>query len=403
MSGQRISQSEFIAMMAMLVATVALTIDAMLPALTRIAEELSPADPNRAQLIVTSMIFGMGVGTFFVGPLSDRFGRRPVLYGGAVVYVVGAALAWASGSLETMLLARMLQGLGAAAPRIVATAIVRDLYSGREMARLISFVMIIFTLVPAFAPSVGAALIALAGWRAIFAMFAVFSLTSVLWVALRLAEPLPVSKRRPLNFMSLWSGTKEILSYPSVRTSIGAQALGFGMLFSMISTVQPIYEVTFDRGHEFHLWFGGIALLSGAAGFLNSAIVMRVGMRRIVTVTFAAQIGFSTLMLLATQLLSAEALFYAFVLWQVSVFFQAGMCLGNLNALAMEPLGHLAGLGASVIGALATVMSVLLAIPVGLAFDGTPVPLVIGILIFAICATGLMLRLRGIEARDGVV
>lgn len=195
----KIGRVEFVALMAMLVATVAFSIDAMLPALPRIGEELTPGETNRAQLVVTSFVLGLGVGTFFTGPLSDTYGRKPMILVGAAVYIFGALVAVVSPSLELLLAARVLQGLGAAAARIVAIAIIRDLYAGREMARLVSFVMMIFTLAPAVAPLAGAGIIALTGWRGIFGSFVLFSLATSIWMSLRLAEPLPPARRRPFR------------------------------------------------------------------------------------------------------------------------------------------------------------------------------------------------------------
>jgi len=400
MPGQRVSQGEFVFMMAMLVSTVALAVDAMLPAMAQITAELSPEAPNRSQLIVTSFILGMGLGTFFAGPLSDTFGRKPVVIAGSALYILGAFLTWSAETLDLAVAARILQGFGAAAPRIVALAIIRDLYSGREMARLMSFVMIIFTLIPAFAPTIGALLIAWGGWRAVFLMFIVFSLFATGWMMLRLTEPLPKARRRPLRFAALAQGTREVFSHASVRTAIAALTFTFAMLFSVLSLTQQAFDSHFDRADTFHLWFGLIALFAGSASFLNSALVVRLGMRYLVTLSLIVQVGLSTVALVLFLLpLPIEVHFALFVLWHISVFFQAGMCIGNLNALAMEPLGHMAGLAASVISAVATVLSVALAVPVGLAFDGTPLPMVAGVLIFAFCATVLMLHLRRLEAR----
>lgn len=398
---RKLGQTEFIALMATLFSTIAFAIDAMLPALPEIAAELTPDAPNRAQLIVTSFVLGMGLGTLFTGPLSDAFGRKPVILGGAALYAVGAGLAWAAQSLELVLAARLVQGLGAAAPRVVALAIVRDLYAGRTMARITSFVLLIFTLVPAFAPTLGAGIIWATGWRGIFAAFVVFAAIGTTWLALRQAETLPPERRRPFRAGLLAAGVREILAHPVVARAIAAQALCFGILFATLSSVQQVFSETFGRADTFHLWFGGIALIAGTSSLLNAALVERLGMRVMIMSVLSAQIVVSTL---ATALawsgaLSPEALFALYVAWTIGIFFQAGLTLGNLNALAMEPMGHLAGLTASVAGSIATVLAVTLAVPIGLAFDGTPRPLMTGTLVLAAGAMAVMVSLRRAERR----
>ncbi|WP_204114339.1 multidrug effflux MFS transporter [Shimia biformata] len=399
-----IPRVEFVALCAMMFATIAFSIDAMLPALPEIGEELSPGNVNRAQLILTSFVLGMGVGTFFTGPLSDAMGRKPVVIGGAILYTVSAALAWRAQSLELVLLGRFFQGVGAAGPRIVTVAIIRDLMSGREMARLVSIVMMVFTIVPALAPTIGAGIIAFAGWRGVFAAFILFSVITALWLGLRLPEPLAREDRRPFQMNTLFSGVREMLGIPMVVISTAVQSLCMAMLFTMISSVQQIYDITFGRGDTFHLWFGGIALVSASASFLNAVLVVRLGMRLLITVALGAQIVFSFAMLALSLTLAPHGvwLFAAFVFWQTTVFFQAGMTLGNLNAMAMEPLGHMAGTAASVMGAISTVLGAALAIPVGLAFDGSPVPLAAGLGVEAAIGFFLMLWIRRIEARATV-
>ena len=390
-----LSQAEFVALVAMLFSTIALAIDAMLPALPDIAAQLSPDAPNRAQLIITSFVLGMGLGTLVTGPLSDTFGRRPVILGGAALYMLGAALAWAAQSLELLLAARVLQGIGAAGPRVVAIALVRDLYAGRTMARIMSFVILVFTLVPAVAPMVGAAIIWVADWRAIFLAFMLFALAGAAWLALRQPETLLPERRRPFRPAALAEGVREILGNRLVRLTIAAQALCFAMLFATLSTVQPVFDVTFGRAEGFPLWFALIAVLAAPASVVNAQIVERLGMRAIVTVVLKIQVAFSALVAAAmlAGVLQGDLAFAVFFAWTVGIFFQAGLTLGNLNALAMAPMGHLAGLAASVSGALATIGSVLLAAPIGLMFDGTPLPLVLGVLGLAVGALALMLRL----------
>jgi DHA1 family bicyclomycin/chloramphenicol resistance-like MFS transporter len=387
-----LGQVEFIALIAMLFATIAFSIDAMLPAFPEIARELTPADPNRAQLILTSFVLGMGIGTFLAGPISDALGRRPVILGGAVLYILGASLAWAAQSLELVLAARVIQGLGAAGPRVVSLAMVRDLYSGRQMARVVSFAMMVFTLVPAIAPLMGSVIIAGFGWRGIFGAFVAFSLISAAWLGLRQPESHPPEARRPLRAAPLWAANREILTHRLIVTATAVQTLGFGALFATLSSTQQIFDVTFGRGASFPAWFALIAVLSGTASILNAAIVVRLGMRLVITVTLVAQVGLSAGFAAASLagLWPDWSYFPAYIAWTTSVFFMAGLTLGNTNALALEPVGHIAGMAASLVGSIATVAAVLVAVPIGLAFDGTPVPVALGVLVCTGAAAILM-------------
>lgn len=391
-----LSQTEFIALMAMTAATVAFSIDAMLPALPDIGVELSPGDLNKAQLILTSFVLGMGLGTFFTGPLSDAFGRRPVMVGGAIVYVIGCIVAWTAQSLEIMLAARVLQGVGAAGPRVVAMAMIRDLYSGSNMARILSFTMVIFSLVPALAPTMGHYIILAFGWRAIFITFVIFSVLVTAWLLMRQPETLEIQDRRPLSGVALWAALVEMFSHPTARLSIFIQTLTFGMLFVVLSTTQQVFDITFDQGAHFHLWFGGIAILAASGSILNARIVGTFGMRAIIKATFAIQIVI-TLIMIAVTLTNAPywLAFGMYVVWVTGNFFQAGLCIGNLNALGMEEMGHIAGLAASVLASVATVGAVIIAVPIALMFDGTPLPMAIGALLcasFAWYLTGLIKR-----------
>lgn len=376
----RLSLVEFIALMAMLFATIAFSIDAMLPALPQIAADLSAASTNRAQLVVIFFMIGMGIATFFTGPLSDRFGRRPVLLTGVLIYILSSLLAWLAPTLELLLAARILQGIGASGPRVVAMAIVRDLYSGRHMARILSLIMMTFTLVPAVAPLIGAAIINGFGWRAVFVSFVLFALISGGWFALRQPESLPVENRRPLRFSLMVDALIEMLVHPTVSLAMLAQAFCYTMLISMISLVQPIYEQVFDAADSFPRWFAVVSLIAASASILNARLVMRLGMRKLASVAFGTQVflsaGISVLWLIEIP----QPIFFAlFIAWQASVFFQTGLTIGNLNAIAMAPMGHVAGMAASVIGSLSTIVGALMVIPIGQVFDGSPLPLSIGI------------------------
>lgn len=390
------SRGEFIALLALLFATIALSIDAMLPALPEIAAALSPADPNKAQLVITSFVLGMGVGTLFAGPLSDAFGRKSAILAGFVLYILAAAACWAAPSLETLLIARVVQGIGAAFPRTVSIAMVRDRFKGREMAQIMSFAMMIFTLVPAVAPLMGQGVIVLAGWQAIFVAYIAFALLVSGWFAMRQPETLAPADRRPLSLAPLARASVEVLSHRVVLISIAAQALTLGMLFAALSSMEGIFAQRFDRAASFPLWFAVIAVASMSGSILNARLVMRLGMRVMVQVTYGVLLAV-TLIYLALHLgdaLKADLAFGLHILWSVVLFAVMGLTLGNLSALAMEPLGHIAGLAASVTSAIATVVSVGLAVPVGLMFDGTQGPLLVGVAVYGVAALGLALKVR---------
>ncbi len=391
-----LKKPEFVAVIAMSFATIAFSIDAMLPAMPQIGEALTPDNLNRAQLIVTSFLLGLGLGTFFTGPLSDAFGRRRVLLGGYGIYIIGSLLAIVAGSLELMLAARFVQGLGAAGPRVVAVAIVRDNYAGRQMAQMMSFVMTVFMLVPVIAPSIGAIIIALAGWRAIFLSFVVFALISGGWFALRQPESLPVPKRRKFKMSLLWAGTKEVLSIRVVRISIAVQTLLLGVLYGLLVSSQQVLDISFDRGAEFPLWFGAVAIIAGISGIVNAKLVLRFGMRILVRIALAGVMVVSACVgaLFWLGTIPDGAYFPAFMIFMTAVFFMVGMTMGNLNAIAMEPLGHMAGMAASIISAISTVLGLVIAVPLGLSFDGTPLPLIIGVFFCVTSALGLMHFIR---------
>lgn len=390
------SRGEFIALLALLFATIALSIDAMLPALPEIAAALSPADPNKAQLVITSFVLGMGLGTLFAGPISDAIGRKTTILAGFALYILAAAACWAAPSLETLLAARVVMGIGSAAPRTVSIAMVRDMFKGREMAQIMSFAMMIFTLVPAVAPLMGQGVIALAGWQAIFIAYIGFALLVAAWMQLRQPETLPYKARRPLALVPLVRACGEVLSLRVVQLSIATQALTLGMLFATLSSMEGIFAQTFHRAESFPKWFALIAVASMSGSILNARLVMQVGMRGMVRATYATLLAVTLLHLglILSGVLQGDAAFAAHILWSIVLFAVMGLTLGNLNALAMEPLGHVAGMAASVTSAIATVASVILAVPLGLLFNGTALPLLIGVAIYGSLALALSLRLK---------
>ena len=390
------SQRTFVAMMAMLFATIALSIDAMLPALPDIAAELSPTDSNKVLLIISSFFLGMGLGTFVAGPVSDAYGRKPVIFVCAAIYAAATVLCYFAPSLEMLLIARVLQGIGAAAPRVVGMAMVRDLYKGRDMARIVSFVMMIFMIVPALAPLLGQGILLFGDWRTIFAALLIFVVIANSWVLLGQPETLSIETRRPFRPGLLWQSAVEMSRHRIGLISTLCQGLGSACLLATVSSQQGIFAQTFDRADSFPLWFGFIALCAASGSLLNSRVVMRLGMRRVIVATYAAQVGFTVLILALdwSGLMPAALVFPAHVLWSITVFAMMGLTQGNLAALAMEDLGHIAGFAASMMTALSTVMAALLAVPVGLAFDGTQIPLMVAVSVFSALALALVSTVR---------
>jgi len=219
-----------------------------------------------------------------------------------------------------------------------------------------------------------------------------------IWFGMRQPESLPVEKRRPLSALAIRSALGEIARHPMVRLSILIQTLGFAMLFTVIISTQQVFDLTFGYGDTFHLWFGAIALVAGSASILNAALVVRLGMRKLVSAMLLVQVFLSAVMIILWVIgLPMHLLFAAYVVWTFSLFFQAGLIIGNLNALAMEPMGHIAGIAASAIGAFSTIGAVVLVVPVGLAFDGTPLPIAIGIFCEAVLAYLLIRRMQKLE------
>ena len=388
----RLSQGEFIALIAMLFATIAFSIDAMLPAEPAIAAAFTPDDPNRAKLVVGAFFLGMGIGTFVSGPLSDTFGRKRVMIWGGVIYSIAALICIFAQSLEVLLAARVLQGIGGAGPRTVSLAMVRDLYKGREMARIMSFAMMIFMVAPAAAPLLGQQIISLAGWHAIFIAFIVFAVIAMLWLAIRQPETLPPAARIPLSFPVLTASAKELFSHRVVVVSIVIQALTMAVLVATISSVQGIFKVEFDMEHAFPKWFALAATVSAGASFLNSKLVMTLGMRKVARLAFIGVLIMTALHygLLKADVLQGDWKFAAFFLWLVSLFCMMGLTMGNLNALAMEPVGSIAGFAASIMAAVSTVVAVVLSTPIAQAFDGTHQPLVVGSLLCIVPSLVLM-------------
>lgn len=385
-----LSLPEFVSMLALMVSLLALSIDAMLPALGEIGRDLGLADSNDAQLVVTAMFLGFAVGQIVAGPLSDSFGRKPVIYGGYVIFIIGCVLSMAADGFAVMLVGRVLQGLGAAAPRIVSIALVRDGYEGRAMARIMSIVMAIFILVPAIAPAIGQGVMLVTDWRAIFGLLLVMAIIAFTWFALRQPETLAREARRRFSFRNVAGGVREALGYRAMTGYTLAAGIIFGAFVGYLSSAQQVFQSAYDTGQWFSVYFGAAALAIGAASIVNSKVVMRLGMRYM---TWRALIGLTTISgLFVPVVMMGDGLppLWVFMGWLLAAFFCTGILFGNFNALAMEPVGHMAGLGAAVVGSISTLISLPIGWLVGAAFDGTVMPLVTGFAVMGAVSLSVM-------------
>jgi len=385
-----LDQTEFVSLLAFMISILALSIDAMLPALGDIGRDLGVSNPNRPQLVISAMFFGFAIGQMIAGPLSDCYGRKPIIYLGYVVFIIGCLISLVTSSFEAMLFGRVLQGLGAAAPRIVGIAIVRDGYEGRAMARIMSIVMAIFILVPTIAPAVGQGIMWLSGWRAIFAMLLAVAVVAFVWFAIRQPETLRAEDTRQFSFAGVWQGIVEALSYRALLGYMTAAGLVFGAFLGYLNTAQQIFQVTYQVGDLFAVYFAIASLAIGAASILNSRWVVRLGMRYLSWRALLMTSVLSFLFLVMVFAYDGVPPFWSFMTWLLAILFCMGLMFGNFNALAMEPVGHMAGLGAAVHGAFSTLVSLPFGWAIGAAFDGTIIPLVSGFAILGVVTLFVM-------------
>ncbi|MEQ8892300.1 MAG: multidrug effflux MFS transporter [Sandaracinaceae bacterium] len=371
-----ISTAELVTMVAALMALNALAIDIMLPALDAIATDLGVVGGNDQQLVVVAYILGFGVPQLVWGPLSDRFGRRPVLFVSLIGYTLAGLACLATQSFEQLLMARFVHGVFASGCRVVAVAVVRDLFAGRGMARIMSLVMTIFMVVPILAPMLGQGVLLIAPWRWTFGVLVLAGFGMLAWTFLRLRETVDMDDREPL---SVRATLRAYLAVVKSRVTFGymvASGVVFGALFAFISASEQVFREVFGKGDTFVFWFAGVALALSCANFANSRLVERFGMRRLSHVALVGFIAVS-LSLVAVMHFVGEELWLFFPMFAV-VFALFGLIGANFNALAMEPLGKIAGTASAAYGFATTSVSGLLGGLIGRAYDGTTTPLLLG-------------------------
>ncbi len=368
---------EFVALMAALMASNALAIDAMLPALPAIGEALGVEEENRRQLVITFFLLGFGVAQLLYGPLSDRFGRKRLLVGSLFLYAVFATLAGLAASFTLLLAARFMQGVAAAATRVLVVSVVRDRYQGSAMARIMSLTMIVFMIVPILAPFFGQGVLAVATWRHIFIGLAAYGLILMLWTGLRLPETLAAEHRRPLSAAHIGEAVATVVT---TRQAIGntlALTLTMGGLFAFIGSIQQIVFDVFARPDLIAIVFAAIAGPMAISAYANSRLVMRLGSRRILLAALGAFTFFAAFHLLVASTLGESI--WLFALLQAATMACFGLVGANAGALAMEPLGHIAGTASSFQGVVTTVGGALLGFAIGQQFNGTTLPFLAGL------------------------
>src|SRR5690242_17646669 len=380
--------TEFVVVSAAIMALNPFAMDMMLPALTNIGSTFHILVANRLQVVLSAFLIGFGLGQFIIGPLSDSFGRRPVLLGGMVLYAIASVLAVAAPSFETLLLARALAGLGTSATRVIATSVVRDCYAGRRMASVISLAMMVFIAVPVIAPSFGQAVMLMTNWRGIFVVLMVYGLVALVWTSLRLPETLPASERKAFALADVLDAYKQTVTN---RQTLGyALAAGGiqGALFAYVFSAEQVFTGTFKLGHYFPLAFAAVAFGVAVAGFLNARHVGRIGMR---VMSHSALVGF---LAVAVAMFTAAKL-AALPLWlfmglSALLMFTFGLIIANFTALAMEPQGHIAGTASSLYGSITTLLGIGIGVVIGQAYDGTVLPFATGFLLCTLATLAIV-------------
>jgi DHA1 family bicyclomycin/chloramphenicol resistance-like MFS transporter len=358
---------EFVALMAMMMSLTALSIDAMLPALSQIGNDLGVTEPNDNQLIISILFLGLAIGQLFYGPLSDAIGRKKAVYIGLVFFFAGCLISIFSDNLFIMLIGRALQGFGLSGTRTISVAIIRDRFKGDKMAQVMSFVMATFIIVPTIAPFMGQGILWIAHWRFIFWTILGLGLILFIWFSTRQQETLKKENRIKFELRKMLLAAKEVFT---TRSAIGYTiAAGFisSAFVGFLNSSQQIFQIQYELGEKFPMFFAMIALSVGTASFINGKMVVKHGMQKMVKWASIGVCLFSFIFLCATV-------------------FCTGILFGNLNSLAMEPLGHIAGMGAAIVGSVSTFISVPFGVYIGLSYNGTVVPLVIGFAVFGALA-----------------
>ncbi|WP_077960589.1 multidrug effflux MFS transporter [Ensifer adhaerens] len=377
---------ERIVLYALLTSLTSISIDALLPGLRQIGVDLGVAPPLSTQHIISLFIFGMAFGELLLGPLSDAMGRKRALVLGLCVYALGTVIAMVAGSLEMVILGRFLQGVGVSGPKIATRAMIRDQFEGDAMARVMSFMFTLFILVPMLAPSLAQGIIAIGGWRSVFAVYLAAAGLLGVWLVMRQPETLTADKRIAFRPRLLLANGRRILSNGRVTLLIVATGLVFGAQLLYLSTAADLFFDAYGIGQTFPLYFALLATGIGLASFLNAKLVQRFGAEAMARHGFIGLAVAGLAMLAASSLWDGRPPLSVLLALGFAAFFAIGVLFGNLNAMAMRSLGQVAGLGASLIASGSSLIATLFAIGVGAFYDGTTLNLSAGFFLAGISA-----------------
>ncbi|MFT5996952.1 MAG: DHA1 family bicyclomycin/chloramphenicol resistance-like MFS transporter, partial [Glaciecola sp.] len=354
----RLPLVEFILLMAFLTSLVALSIDAMLPALDQIGAELNSTSTQQTYLIVSIFFVGMAIGQIFFGPFADARGRRLTILVGLIIFLAGTVVCYYASSIETLLIGRLIQAFGVSGPRIASMALIRDLYVGDSMARVMSFTTVIFILVPMIAPLMGQVVMAHFGWRHIFTVFAIVAAISAVWFFSRQKETLPRANRVKFSLRQFGRSVKWLIQQPAVMGPAVGMGFIFGAFLAYLSGSQTIFQDIYDTGEYFPLLFAMLAFAIGAASLFNGLMVVRLGMLKLVSFALIMTVVFGVLLTAISIMYAGIPPLWLFISVMFFGFFFLGVLFGNLNSLAMVPVGHMAGVGAAFVGSFTSILAV---------------------------------------------
>lgn len=373
----------FVTLMAVMMSFIALSIDAMMPALGQIGMDLNVQNPNDVQFIISFIFIGLAIGILFFGPFADSFGRKNAIYLGMGIFLIGCLASIFSTSFDVMLAGRVLQGMGAASCRVSTMCMIRDKFDGNNMAKVMSFIMIIFILSPALAPSLGQGVLFFTNWRGIFVMMFLIGAAGVVWLALGQEETLARERRRPFRAKPILEAVHETLNNRIARGYTIASGLIFGAFVAYLNSAQQILQEQYRLGTAFALAFGFLALGIGLASFANTRWVYRYGMEHICRTSLITMVIASTIFSPVAMLFGGHPPLFMLMGFLFITFFCCGLLFGNFNTMAIHPLGHIAGSASSVIGCIQTLLSASLGAFIGALYNGTVIPLILGFLILA--------------------